>query len=630
MSLLAYVFILMTPLPEQIGLTARYSFLPVVILISTVVYLTNGRSQRLAASITFGLAVVLFALPLAGLWNSGLTRPFTFIGGLLPMQDAHAYYADAQRLLAGYPFSLVSSMRPLFPGLLATLLGVTGHNLQAALAILVLITAISCFLLAREVQQTHGSLPGLMTLGLLFFYYRTYIGATLTENLGLCLGAIGLAVVWHGAQRRHVNALLLGIFLLTLGLAARAGAFFVLPAIILWGAWVFRGQGRLSLRFLIGGTSAVLFGFLANSLLFKAVGTAEGMAFSNFAQVLYGQAVGGKGWTQVFRDHPELSGMNMYGAELNRRVYALALEAFLNNPSGLLIGAAKSWWDLLNIRTLGIFTFVSALGSDVPGDRLFAFAGRLVIYACCVLGIRHCYRRRDDAVHSLLLAAIAGIVISAPFVPPIDGDTRVYAATIPIIATFAGISILPGIEMLRNLIHWPSGYTEKISIGSDRVVIYFAAVLAVFVIAGPLITKSLSGVPHFSDTPCPFGREAVYVQVATGSFIRLMDDSLVKQNRLPVISISDFQEGLAAGGQEIYEGLKPLAELTGSDIVIADALDLKSNTSYYLIDPSGQVVPESGSGIRKICGSAKMIYTPVNVMPYFYAESVDKALKLKT
>jgi len=131
---------------------------------------------------------------------------------------------------------------------------------------------------------------------ILFLFYRRFIGTTLTENLGLSLGAVGLAVLWRGSRERQHARVLIGIFLLSLALNARAGAFFVLPLLVLWGMWLFRGRSRLSLRFLVEGIGVVLLAFAINLLLLKVLAPEGSTAFSNFSYTFYGLVVGGKGW----------------------------------------------------------------------------------------------------------------------------------------------------------------------------------------------------------------------------------------------------------------------------------------------------------------------------------------------
>ncbi|NEQ25145.1 MAG: hypothetical protein F6K28_39905 [Microcoleus sp. SIO2G3] len=338
-SLLVYAFVLTLDLPREIGFSAKNGLTPVLIAIALLFYPAYRLSGWIGTLASLSLTLILFALPLSALWNSGISDGF-IIGGLLPTGDAGGYYWEARRLLEVGNMSAWGSRRPLFSGVLATLLGLTQQNLQLTLAILVAITAISCFLAAREVQRSHGTAAGLMVIAILFLFYRRFIGYTMTESLGLALGAVGFAILWRGARQRQISYCLVGVLLLTLALNARAGAFFVLPALILWGSWSFRGTARFSWRFLLGGASVVLLGFILNSILLKVIGSADSMAFSNFSYTLYGLIVGG-GWTQVIQDHPELSSMS--DTEAAQKIYALAFEALRANPFALVIGSLRAW-----------------------------------------------------------------------------------------------------------------------------------------------------------------------------------------------------------------------------------------------------------------------------------------------
>ncbi len=194
-------------------------------------------------------------------------------------------------------FPLFSSRRPLFAGMLAALLGLTGRNLQLTLAVLVAITAIACYLLAREVQSTHGTLAATLVMVVLFVYYRRFTGTTLTENLGFLQAALGLAWLWRGGRQKKSSYVLGGIFLLTLALNARAGTFFILPALVVWAAWVFHEKKIVSFSVLAMASGAVVAGFLVNTIIFHALASPAGNSFANFSYTLYDLASGGKGWT---------------------------------------------------------------------------------------------------------------------------------------------------------------------------------------------------------------------------------------------------------------------------------------------------------------------------------------------
>ena len=158
----------------------------------------------------------------------------------------------------------------------------------------------------------------------MFIYYRRFIGTALTENLGVAMGCLGLALLWRGAwQKKHWD-FLTGVLMLSLGLNARAGAFLVLPLLVLAAGWILRGVKRYSARMALLALVAVGLGFLLNMLLFRTLASSNSVPFSNFAYVAYDMAVGGKGWTRVRVDHPEVK--DMVEPELSRKIMQLALD----------------------------------------------------------------------------------------------------------------------------------------------------------------------------------------------------------------------------------------------------------------------------------------------------------------
>ena len=118
----------------------------------------------------------LFALGLSGLWASGQTEP-QVIGGLLPTTDAGEYYFNALRFLNGSLFSDYASRRPLFSAFLSTVLFITEKNLQAALALMVALTAICSFFATMTIKNNYGTGSASLFLLLVFLFYRRFSGS---------------------------------------------------------------------------------------------------------------------------------------------------------------------------------------------------------------------------------------------------------------------------------------------------------------------------------------------------------------------------------------------------------------------------------------------------------------------
>ena len=188
----------------------------------------------------FSLSLVLavFALALAGVW-AGVRTEAWLLSGVIPMFDATNYYIDALRLLLGQKFSEYSANKPLFPALFSVLLWVAKHNLITALIFLTLLVALGCWLLANEINRTHGPATAALVLLIVFIYYRIHSGIVRTENLGMLFSVLGVALIWRGIAKYQRVYYLAGIFITCLALIARPGPMFTLPAMIIWGAIFF-------------------------------------------------------------------------------------------------------------------------------------------------------------------------------------------------------------------------------------------------------------------------------------------------------------------------------------------------------------------------------------------------------
>ncbi len=579
-SLLLYAGIFAINVPRDIGLYARYGFISVFIAIALLIYPAYRLNGWLGKLLSLSLTLLLFGLPLKAAWSNGLTS-WMLIGGLLPWADASIYYLDAQRLLAGYTLSTVSASRPLFPSFLATFLGLTAQNLPLTLALLVAITAFACFFAAREVQKTHGTVAGLLILTVLFFFYRRFSGTTLTENLGLTLGATAFAILWRGINQNQIYGIFLGGFLLTLALAARAGAFFVLPAFILWGTLAFRGKARISWTFLLGSTSAILLGLLLNSLLFKVTSSPNDRTFSNAAYTLYGQVVGGKNWTQVFRDYPELNALPE--AESSQRAYSLALEVFRRKPLGLVQGVFRAWQNYFDPRGtpagIGAFSFLGFASPIFHLFHLLGFGGWLI--------------QRKDKINSFLGWLTLGIWLSVPFLPPIDdGEMRVYAATIPISAALATM----GTVQLYNLIteqRKKQIYQLKSSSSSTILpsngLFAFAIILGGLLFLGPLLLKLSYHPLTFPQQTCDSGNHSLFVHFNPSSALKITNDE--QQTHLPTLRQSDLSKAMQP---LLYRpDFQKLSKLISSNLTLLSLLNLSDGKAVWLLTPSNLLPKKS-------------------------------------
>ena len=587
-SLLLYATILIVGVPGKIShilLSEDSIFFFIASLI--FLYFAYLPSGWLGTLTSFAGTLVLFGIQLSGIWRSGLNLSGFVMSGLLTMTDTAGYYSSALNFLEGGTFFDIAAWRPLAHGVLATLLGLTQQNFQITIALLVLITAIACFFLAREVQRSHGTTAAVFVLIITFMYYRVYLGTASTESLGLALGTLGLAFIWRGATKYQSNSCLLGIFLLTLALNTRAGTFFILPALILWGAMLFRGSNRFSGRFVLGGVSLVLLAFFLNSLIFKLVSSPEATSFSNFSYSLYGLLVNGN-WQTIFKDHPEL--MQLTDKEASQRIYQIIFEILRNDPFSLVRGCIRAWRSFL--WNDFVFAFVATAKYNNPKINV----GLQIL---SIFGLVSAYRQRQTPSGSLILAATLGILLSVPFVPPWDAGMRPYIATVPFIALIPALGFAAVVRKMK----WQQLQQISTVKESSFLLWLVASTLIFLTIGGTVITKFLSHPPSFARISCPAGTEDVYFRNTRGSSIHIMANNAIGQTNTPNIRIIDFKGILNRyrkryGGRsdttQMIEALSELPEQT----TITNKINLENGQMLWVVRRN----PLKYQGIIGACG----------------------------
>jgi hypothetical protein len=547
--LLLYILPFLINMPDSVGLMFIREFSPVIIAMLLLLWMAYRLPGQIGFLMSFGGTLLLFALPLAAIWDGGFSSMFA-IGGLLPWSDASSYYGDALRLLEGDMFQGASLNRPLFPASLAVILALTGKNLQLTLMILLLLVAVAVFFLAREVRQTHGAAGAVLILTLLWLFFRSwpYVSTVLTENLGVIYGALGTALLWRGAGQRHPGLIAGGILLLTLALNARAGAFFVLPALVVWSALLLRGRARLSLRAFALSSAAVILGFALSLGMFQVVKSGDSMPFSNYSYTLYGLAAGGKGWKYLRVDHPEI--MELPRNERRQRIYELAFDQIRARPHMLLVGMAKAVRDYLGIVSPGFVSYVYV------NSGIYAALFQMLVYIGSFVGFGACLIHYRNPHTSLVLAATSGTLLSVPLVPPIDAGIRAYAATIPFSALLAVVGIIGAARFYaaRRARRKASTTTRAAQScpgeqespappsafppHSVKPLVLFSSVLVSLFLVVPVLIRLTSTEPQITAAPCADDElETLYFRMNPGTSILLVQDDKGVDAPMPVVNV---------------------------------------------------------------------------------------------
>jgi hypothetical protein len=471
-----------------------------LLVLFALIFNLNGFAGK---TLAFTFTLALFCMPLLYKWQ--MTDYFSTLGGLLPMRDANSYYQEAQNLGYGFPFTGSAAFRPIYTAFLATIMKAAGGNLQISLIALTAFNGLAVYFAANEIKRAlkSGATSAIFVV-ITYMFYRRFGGTLLTENLGFCLGMLSLVFLIRGSAERNLKYLLFGLFLLTTGLNARAGAYLILPILALWMGWSLRDSLGFWRPF-IYGMLVVIIGMAANSVLIRLVSASPSAAFSNYSYTLYGIAVGNKGWEQAGIDHPTASA---------GEVYELAFQSIRENPALFIQGVAGAYADYF-VASKGAFSFLLMKHdrNDVANLVLWIFT-----FAGLISGVIH--RRKLE--FGISLAFFVGIILSVGLVPPADStQMRAYAATIPMTCYLVSVGIaLPG-KLLPGSKDSLAAEEETglfIPMGLSGLILASAFIL-------PLAIKTLGQPPKSNPTiDCEAGRQKLLFVIADGSSITLSSE----------------------------------------------------------------------------------------------------------
>ena len=313
--------------------------------------------------------------------------------------------------------------RAIYPTFLSGIMLLAQKNIFMTLFLQSLIVSTAIFLAVRRCVSIFGWLGALISTGLLYFYAVVNLFTlTMTENAGLIFGCAGWAMMILAASKKSTPWMAFGIAFVAVALNARAGAFFVLPFLVLWAGAAAYLLGESVLRWIGVSIFAILTGFLLQALLVFAVGGDPSNSHGNFSYTLYGLSVGGKGWSQVLVDHPEVTGSD---GQMSKAIYALAWSNISHQPLLFLQGLKINFYLFISKGTYGF----ESLGHF---SFLFKAAWWLAWIPLLV--------NRKNPVYLLIGLSSIGVVLSALFLL-VDGGSRIFAATVVVDAVQMAVGL---------------------------------------------------------------------------------------------------------------------------------------------------------------------------------------------
>ena len=582
---------------KTISVLVRYNTTRFVLIASLLLFLTliikkKWVSNLLAAIVIFSL----FALSLVGLWASAYSENYV-IAGLLPRSDAFYTYTGAVHLMEKGYLLAFTSRRPIFGGLLAFILWLVGGNLQFALIALTLLSATACYFLTIEVKRFLSPLAAVALFIVQFLFVRRFIGITMSENIGYILGAVAMTLFLSMLRTFEVNRkrawtyFFLGVLMFTLAQAARPGAITTLPLIILFALWVSRIKKKVIWGKVILTILMIGLGFLLNLSLFKITSKENITQNNNIGYGVYGLAVGGKGWEQIFVDHPEVD--TLPPGERESRIMQIVLTEISQHPENLIKGLGYQLSVLFSFQpTNSLFSFVNS------SHPVFTIILMAALFFLGGLGVFACILKRSQLFYQMMLAFLGGFATSLFFAPAYQTQyMRVYAASIPLLALIPAVGLENTIEWLDKRFHILKGINPNKDDQVSIPFLIFSLSLIPIIFLGPIVTKLIAGFKDIGPIGCDPGKQEAVIDFLPGTSVTIFKNTPDKMTWVPNVSQLDYRRDIHSiccdDEIQYFENL-----LTSGTLY--PAVNLLDGGMFYLVAQTGQL-PESRGTIR-VCG----------------------------
>lgn len=465
--------------------------------------LLNSRSQEFHTA--YGVGIALLGAVLGGAavviaWYFGPTSPSAFaVFHFFPVSDALGYHGCATSIATtGHLDESFGAnwcaRRLLYPTMLASLLSATAFSSQLALILEGSLVGLAIAVFCLQVRPLVGTLGVLLTAILLFAFVSEFtIGYFVTEVAGFSLGLFGITLLIFFSETKRAPCLFAGAAILSVGLTARAGAMFVLPAIVIWSLLLARTSRRQSLAFLTASITGIMVGPLLQFALAIFFGTDPSHSGASFSTTLYGLSTGSRDWTEAYRHFD--ADFKLDEKIAFQHIYTAAFHNILETPGVFatsLLEAARVYW--LHLFEFGVIEYL---------DPIFTALAALGVVRC-VIGLRYPWA-------SLLLILAAAEVLAAPLIIG-RGDIRVFAATVSLRFLFAGLGLhLVISEVGRALRRTSESVQSKLGHGRAPVIVASVAsgMVLLMMIAPTISMRPLSTAQAAAKTSCPAGLKEV-------------------------------------------------------------------------------------------------------------------------
>lgn len=501
------------------GLAALARFIPIhgasLLLVGMIILgLVRPATDRIWILVWPALLFVWIAANVALIWRLAATTPSLLVGRL-PWQDGGRYYTGALMFLHEGYLDAFNSLKSLHIALLSIRLALANGSLPTTVLLGAVGVGLSLLLPMREILKSLGA-SAAVAFSIAAAGYIMYSAAgMLAEPESLALCAVALACLWSAAVTRSQASLIAGTVLLAIALNVRQSAQFVLPAVLLWGFFLFRPGRRAYIVFLLGAILCAITFFLSSIYNLLYADPSGAVTTINPEFIWYKMMVG----SDFFVDHP--LAQTLPHAERARLAMNLAIHAFLARPQ-IAIG-----YYLANLaETYGVLRRV------IPGP---------ILWILFHIGVAWAVLTWRDRVSSLLLLCLLGIALSMPFL--ITEADRVLATVLPLLAGFCALGAAALVRIGRSLFRQSVSVETVTAVSGARPSPWPYAIAwaagALVILPLPLGAFTRPEQPPVSSRSCAVGELVLpFIPNRLGTGIQVRADA--KRSAWSVVPFRDF------------------------------------------------------------------------------------------
>ena len=545
-------------------------------------------------------------------WSTGETT-YLSIGGYLPWSDASWWFNGGLRLLVDGRLAGLSGTRIVNEVFFAAILGISHENLQLALILRTILVALATFLFAREVAYRLGIASAAVTTIIMVAFIGTFTHTMMSEPTSYLYGVLGSTLLLAGTDDQQPHLFATGLFLITLGLAARPGPFFVLPVLVLWAGRCFRNERRFDFAPTLWSAAGVASGFAIAALLYWLCTFPGTVPFENFAYTLYGLAEGGQPWSRALSEAKHVPPGLL--------TTQLAIAMIRANPVRFLIGMGSFVVRFVENQLV----YVNEYAWECCSIYTYAQWYRAAFVVFEAIGLLYALRPSRTRIEGLCLLTFFGCLISSAFTFWNADAYRTFASTNALQALLVGLGVW---AVYRAFGIHPTG-SQNFPSSTKAVVLISASIVALSLFA-PLMAAIIrlhSGSHSMSVSWCDRGLTPLMIDLGRSSpFLRITPPG--EHTFVPNVAENRFLQDKTFASIGIA---KKLATLRSGDLLVSghDLGGLNGATDASAYYPIWLLMP-GAAGLAtparyRVCASRDDIPNEWGVQPVFTAQKVEPA-----